>query len=196
MTTCGATAATAATERARLFVAIPSTAAVRERCAAVADALRAAGYAAKWIPPANYHLTVAFLGSVGRERIAEIAAVARAVAEAHQPFTLRLDALGAFPNARRPRVIWLGSSGESLPFGALATAVRDVFGRLGFVFTDDAVPHLTLARADASVPLPAVPVAAIPLTVTELVLYESVQTGGSPRYDALERFPLATGARS
>ena len=66
----------------------------------------------RWVDPANLHATLAFLGDVADTDLAE---VCRAVAEAAAGFAaieLRLEGLGAFPDARRPRTLWVGLTGR------------------------------------------------------------------------------------
>src|SRR3712207_4852247 len=69
---------------------------------------------ARWVAPTHFHATPAFLGDVPDT---DLDVVCRAVAEASvgfDPFELRLEALGVFPNPTRPRVVWVGLGGPGL----------------------------------------------------------------------------------
>ena len=92
---------------ARTFLALAPDAALRERLAALGARLRVHfPYAAlRWSVPANYHLTLVFLGRVALADIARIRVCVAPVAAALQPFRFRLGAVRAFPSARSPRVI-------------------------------------------------------------------------------------------
>ncbi|MEA2689972.1 MAG: 2,3-cyclic 3-phosphodiesterase, partial [Candidatus Eremiobacteraeota bacterium] len=92
--------------RRRLFVAADLDDTARAACASVAERLRAKRWFGKWVPPENYHLTVAFLGGVDDERVAEILAALRAVAPRIAPVEVPLDTVGAFSSERKPRVAW------------------------------------------------------------------------------------------
>ena len=163
-------------------------------CARVADGLRAAGWPARWVAPENYHLTVAFLGGVDDERIAEVVAAARGAAASVRAFHVPLDTAGAFPNARRPRVAWIGPAAVVPGFGALCEAVRGPLAALGFTFQEHADAHVTLARSDGRVALPPVEAPSIaPQRIDSLTLYESFTERTGARYVALEHFPLPTG---
>src|SRR5512133_1298710 len=100
----------------RLFVALDPTEAVRRRVSAAVAALRrTAGRAAdevRWTAAEGLHLTLQFLGAVPEERIAELDAAVRAAAASSPPLQLELRGAGGFPNARRPRVVWLGIQGD------------------------------------------------------------------------------------
>ena len=95
----------------RLFVAVTLDAGVREEVGVVIRELaRARAFestSVKWVRPANLHLTLQFLGEVGRGRIEDITAALRK-AWRQGRFHASLTDVGAFPPTGRPRVVWLG----------------------------------------------------------------------------------------
>ena len=58
--------------------------------------------------PGDVHLTLRFLGDVKAEKIKELSGRMRSL-EGHRPFSVSMRGLGAFPNIRDPRVIWIGA---------------------------------------------------------------------------------------
>jgi 2'-5' RNA ligase len=92
----------------RVFIAVRLPAAVRRSIAAIGTELECGGIAAKWVPPANIHLTLKFLGEQGRERLAGIRSALVEIASETSPIELQLRNIGAFPSPRRPRAIWVG----------------------------------------------------------------------------------------
>src|SRR5690606_8317778 len=120
----------------RLFVAIdlpgPLKDNLRDLQGRLCSALGPAARAARWVDPAGTHLTLAFLGNVDAGRVGEIDAALRAPAAASPPFELRTAALGAFPNARRPRQLWLGVEGDLHQLGELQDRVVGALEPLGF----------------------------------------------------------------
>ena len=68
-----------------------------------------------WTDPAQWHLTLAFCESVDTWRIDEFAERLESGARRHAPFRLRLAGAGAFPSVDRPRVLWAGVRGASVP---------------------------------------------------------------------------------
>ena len=101
---------------------------------------------ASWVQQANYHVTVRFLGEIDPATTVDLDRICRDVARAFDPFEIRLDCVGAFPNAERPRVLWVG--GETPPvFVELVHALNDRLTAIGFERERKrAVAHVTVAR--------------------------------------------------
>jgi len=187
----------------RLFVALEPTDPVRRRLATTAaDLKRSAGRAAdevRWVQAENVHLTLQFLGAVPDERVAAVEAAVREAAAGSRVLSLEVKGAGGFPNARRPRVVWVGLQGD-LP--ALAALVQDLGRRLAPLgFAPEArpfSPHLTLGRAREGRGAPGLAGAlaeaaqgeGAPWRAAEVVLFESHLSPRGPRYEALARAPL------
>ncbi len=187
----------------RLFVALEPPEPVRRRLAAVSEGIRrAAGKAAgdvRWVADENLHLTLQFLGAVPEERVAAVQGVLAAAATSARPILLEVKGAGGFPNARRPRVVWLGLSGEVAELAHLAADLGRRLAPLGF--PPEARPfaaHLTLGRSRDGGGSPglggALAAAAggegLPWRAAELVLFESHLSPRGPRYQAVQRAPL------
>lgn len=101
----------------------------------------------RWVTSEGMHLTLKFLGEVGDELAEGVATALDRVADPVRPFEVAVRGFGAFPNARRPRVVWAGI--EPVPaLELLQDGVERAMTELGFepegrVFR----PHLTLGRA-------------------------------------------------
>ena len=183
--------------RHRLFIAADIDDAARAACARIAETLRAQDWAARWVAPENYHLTVAFLGGVDDERVAGLTAAARDAAASLRAFDVPLEIVGAFPNARKPRVAWIGAAYAVPAFGALCDTVRRPLAALGFTFDPHSDPHVTLARSDGRVALPAADSPQIaPQRIASVALYESFAGRMGARYVALDRFPFEASSDS
>lgn len=115
------------TEHLRLFVALPAPDEVRQKIAAAQEVLKAAipRQCARWTSPEQFHLTLRFLGNVEARRVNELAAALGSIAGQAARFTLRAQGIGFFPNAKNPRVIWVGVREESDAFEALWRRVQD-----------------------------------------------------------------------
>ncbi len=144
-------------ERVRAFIALRLDAAVEEAIAALIERLRAPQNdirpqnhiredGIRWVQRANFHLTLFFLGpALARERLAPIADALGAIAEATAPFEIAARGVGVFPNAARPRVVWVGLDGDELL--TFAARVAETAARCGFAPERRAYsPHLTIGR--------------------------------------------------
>ena len=187
----------------RLFVALEPSEAVRRRIAARADAIRqAAGRAAsdvRWVAEANLHLTLQFLGAVPEERVDSVRAAVEATAAAAAALSLEVKGAGGFPNARRPRALWLGLAGDVDALAALAAGLGRRLAPLGFPPESRPFsPHLTVGRARDGRGAPglggALAAAALEEGVAwraaELTLFESHLSPRGPRYEAVLRARL------
>lgn len=125
----------------RAFLAIPLPTNLCEELAAVGRSI--AGLRAQKAP--TIHLTIRFLGEV--EDPEPVAAAAAEVAARHAPFDVSLKGVGAFPDARRPRVVWVGLGEGAGAAAALAKDIDDAVVALGFPREERPwSAHITLGR--------------------------------------------------
>ncbi len=135
----------------RLFVAVELPEEVRQVLDKVIREMtgHAGARHVRWVNTHQAHLTVKFLGDAPESSVAALQRALSGVAGQASPFALTLAGVGAFPDCRRPRVIWVG-----LDAGEDAAAVRDLHGglerdlaRLGYAAENRPFsPHLTLGR--------------------------------------------------
>ena len=130
----------------RCFVAIPLPKEVKDEAARIQKELRSLDLHAKWVEFDNLHVTMKFLGEVREEDLDKAKQIVSGVSSFAKTFSLRLFGLGAFPDVRRPRVLWLGISPRDNP----ATIIRyleDGFLSIGIPKEKrEPHPHITLAR--------------------------------------------------
>jgi 2'-5' RNA ligase len=180
----------------RLFVAIDVPDDVRDVVDHAVGPLRERFPTGRWVPVANQHVTVKFLGSTPPERVPVVLERVTEVASRHAPFTTRAARLGAFPSARRAKVLWVGlddADGRSAEIaGDLDVALApELAARDDRPFT----PHLTIARFDPAVRLEEdvteLGVESRAFVVDRLTVYRSHLGGGAPRYEPLDTVRLA-----
>jgi 2'-5' RNA ligase len=178
----------------RLFLGIPLVPAARDE---LSDQLRGAlpaGLPGRAVPPANWHLTLRFLGATEPGAAEGIRAELSAAALGPS-FLLGLRELGAFPRAARATVIWLGASDGADELRRLARTVDDALARAGTPREERPFSaHLTLARlprpADVRGLLAGGSGIAVRMRVEEAVLFRSHLGNGPPRYEPVLRLPL------
>lgn len=185
---------TRAGERWRLFVATPVP---HERLATLGRAtehLRERWPDARWIPAADQHVTLRFLGATPLDLIAPLGEVLQALAATARLEEISLRGFGAFPTAARARVLWAGIDDPAGLLSGLAHSLSDALEGLGFEPEErDYTPHLTLARFRSPVRLGELPShdpAPEPFPVTEMILYRSHTSSKGARYEPLSYYPL------
>jgi 2'-5' RNA ligase len=129
----------------RLFFALPLPAEAKERLQAPVDAARkAGGDGVSFTKLEQLHFTLAFLGEQPRS---DEALEAGEVLRETRTFELVMSGVGAFPNAARPRVLWLGVSAGAAELMEVAERLRTVLRRRGFEIEERKFrPHLTFGR--------------------------------------------------
>ena len=133
----------------RTFVAIELPAPVQSQLAELIGVLQrqwSAG-SVRWSRPEGIHLTLRFLGDTRPDQVAGLGEGLDRIATAQKPFELALGELGAFPNAGRPRVLWVGVEDPQGCLRPLQRSVEELARSLGWEMERQAyVPHLTLGR--------------------------------------------------
>ena len=137
--------------RAFIAVEIPPEIhqAIEEETAPVRAALNKS--LVRWVPAANTHLTLKFLGDVSPANVEMLTQMLGVEANQHQTFEMKFEGLGAFPNPKRPRVIWIGIQAPA-ELEALQHGIEAAAAILGYpVEKRPFSPHLTIGRVKQNV---------------------------------------------
>jgi 2'-5' RNA ligase len=103
----------------------------------------------RWVRPQGIHLTLKFLGDTPLDRLPPIRAALHAVAANAPAFTISVGGAGCFPNARRPRVVWIGIDEPQGRLARLHSAIEEALDNAGFPPEGRPFkPHLTLGRVN------------------------------------------------
>ena len=132
--------------RLRAFIAIRPSGDLRKACSEVIEA--GCGLPVRWTRPESVHLTLKFLGGVPAGAIPGIHQALRQTAEGSPAFSVVARGLGCFPNATRPRVLWMGLDDPRRELLQLQRRIESALAALGIPPEERPFrPHLTLARA-------------------------------------------------
>jgi 2'-5' RNA ligase len=157
-------------------------------------------WGARWIEPADYHITLRFIGDIEERLANEIGYLLERVASA--PFTIRLKGVGAFGGSE-PREIH-AKVAESVELRRLQNAHEKLCQTLGLAaegrkFT----PHVTLARlrgADMGEVQAFIARQNLlhtrPFEVGRFVLFSSRPSRGGGPYGVVQSFDLEAAARA
>ena len=180
----------------RLFIAVFPPADVQGAAYRAADPLRPGHDAVAWVKKENLHYTMRFLGDVDPAGAANAAAAMREAAASRPRFGAVLGGFGAFPSARRARVLWIGMLQGAEPMRLLASALEASLARHGFEPADESFePHLTVGRVrspgDWTARLLDAPTVEARFQVDRLQLVNSVLAPGGSRYEKVDEAVLA-----
>jgi 2'-5' RNA ligase len=182
----------------RIFLALNFSVAVTRKIAEEVERKKGpmaeAGFKVAWVPAANLHLTLRFLGSIDEELVEGVVGACKKVAAQHGPIEARAVGLGAFPSLERPSVLWVGVDAPPA-LSALQEAVEAAMVELGFDKEQRAYhPHVTVGRVKhgrgtaAELWTGTVDCGFCPLN--EIVVYESRTRSAGAEYVARARVPL------
>lgn len=186
----------------RLFIAVDPGERFRAELSTRLDVWRARLPVA-WVRAGNLHVTLRFLGELPEAALPALEMALHGAVAGHAPFVLQPGGVGAFPDLRAPRVLFLQMTSPGGALERLATAVRAAVDPLLPPGAGDDRPlraHLTLARVKRPLlPTQARELAAIdpgpwdPLTIGEVCLLRSVPGRSGPVYTRLLAAPLSGG---
>lgn len=153
-----------------------------------------------WTRPGGQHLTLKFFGDVSTEDVESISHAVQNRLASGWSLNLKVEKLGVFPDPRKPRVLWCGTSGDIEKLAALQKQLDADFGLIGFPKEDRPFrAHLTLTRIKDPREVSGVSEAlakhatfsAGEFSVRELILFQSKLTPQGAIYTRLAAFPLA-----
>ncbi|MBI3640003.1 MAG: RNA 2',3'-cyclic phosphodiesterase [Thaumarchaeota archaeon] len=146
---------------------------------------------AKPVSKENMHFTLLFLGEVSDEIAPKITEALKSIT--FSPILISFNGIGAFPNPRFPRVIWIGvDDTASQNLVKLAKQVEEKLRPLGFKSDKPFKPHLTIFRiknniGDVSKELDKLKTIQLGHdTITELKFKKSILTPSGPIYTDLQ----------
>jgi 2'-5' RNA ligase len=177
----------------RLFVAFDVPPAVRDAAEASVAPWRERFPRAKWVPKQNQHVTLKFLGTTWPRLVPWVHGTVATVAQAHAPVPTRVLGLGAFPKARRARVLWVGLDDTATDLARIAAGLDEALSREFAPEKRAFTPHLTVARFDPPVELEGLEDAELvsePFEIDRIVLYRSHLRRPAPVYEELGAFAL------
>ncbi|WP_066374081.1 RNA 2',3'-cyclic phosphodiesterase [Herbidospora mongoliensis] len=181
----------------RMFVALIPPPAVLAEVERVVAPLREAWPNLTWVEPANWHITLAFLGEVPDQARPELTERLARAARHHEPLPLALGKAGTFTGRSRANALWLAVR-EPGRLSRLAGSIAAGARRAGAGDTDGRTyhAHFTVARTRTHADL-------APLTEALSAFESDFWTAGQAqlfvshlgpplRYESVETYPLGT----
>lgn len=184
----------------RAFLALSLPTEAQRILSALQAPLRHAQCRVAWVREGNFHCTLRFLGEIDDRQRETLGTTLRNTLAPFAPLEVRLDRPGAFPNSRRPAVLWIGLETLKGNLAGIQSACENAAQIAGLPRERKPFhPHITLGRVRDTrnlVPLAAALVAleipavdAIPIPAVSL--YQSTLKPSGPEYRLIVEFPLA-----
>ncbi len=189
----------------RSFIAInfpvATTRRIAEEIGKLSEEARTVGHDIAWVPAANLHLTMKFLGMIEEESVAAIVSRLQRELVARTPFELEARGIGVFPEGATPRVLWAGVK-ASQALGLLQQDLERWLAETGFPREPRAFhPHVTIGRVKTVGTTPLAPLVQSRSELvlgsgraTELVVYESRTRRSGSEYIALGRVAIGNAS--
>ena len=146
----------------------------------------------RWEREENLHCTLNFFGETNEALIARFLPAAQSALRSIDPPELDIRELGTFPNAHRPRILWIGVHDASQRILAAQQALDAIAGDLGMHHEEGRAfhPHITIGRwkkppsrhGDALAPILEGEYAFGLLTIPSIALMKSVTREGGSVY--------------
>ncbi|MFA5145483.1 MAG: RNA 2',3'-cyclic phosphodiesterase [Candidatus Omnitrophota bacterium] len=131
----------------RTFVAIELPKEIKSRLGDIQEQLKKSGADVKWVSPLNIHLTLKFLGDIDDTKLNKINEILEACTKNKGSFKIRVSSLGAFPEIKLPRVIWMGIDKGDNETKGIAKDLEEEFSKIGIPAEDRPFSsHITIGR--------------------------------------------------
>ena len=186
--------------RPRLFVGFPVPATIRQRVESLPTEWGTAGTGVSWSPMEELHVTTLFLGDVPTTDWMLICKAVKTITAEVMTFDLSLKGLSAFPNPRRPRVVYTGVEQGVEELTSLHEALADELISHGYYLREERGynPHLTVGRVHTEDQHEVIAQELTKwstwdggrMTVGELTIYSSEQRRGRYEYTVVGKYPL------
>lgn len=183
----------------RLFVAVNLSLATTRKIADVVSRLQRSGdkeLRVAWVPPQNLHVTLKFLGWTHAETLDAVRDRVEEQTKGRKGFDLGAKGVGAFPNTRNARVVWVGVQDPSGTLGRLAKDIEAAMTKLGFEAEGRAYhPHVTIGRVKEgksveNLVAPYLETDFGSSLIRDVIIYESLTKPSGSEYIVRHRLPL------
>ncbi|MFQ5655012.1 MAG: RNA 2',3'-cyclic phosphodiesterase [Planctomycetota bacterium] len=179
----------------RAFLAVEIEPRARREVANLIGRLSREVEGVRWVPEANLHVTLRFLGEVEDAEVPVLVDEVREEIAAIEAFDATIEGLGFFPPRGNARVIWVGIGEGKESLIRIAKGVEAGLARSGFSKENRPyTPHVTIGRVKRPSPdhrhLDGGSLSPVSFPVAGVTLMESRLSPGGARYTRVARIEL------
>ncbi len=134
-------------KKIRTFIAIDTPPEFKIQAEQIQNELGKINAPVKWEKSTKLHLTIKFLGDTDTGLKEKVESKLLEIVSNRRPFWLRYNGIGCFPNAKNPRIIWIGCNPLSSDLEILQKSIDDACADIGFEREKrEFHPHITIGR--------------------------------------------------
>ncbi|MFA5185477.1 MAG: RNA 2',3'-cyclic phosphodiesterase [Patescibacteria group bacterium] len=177
----------------RLFIGIPLNQGLTTHLQQVWSGVDSGSLNLRQIPPANWHVTLAFLDEIGEDKIETLAELLAQATGSPPRGALIVDRLEAFPKKKPVKIVAHATLVDPESWRDFVQRIRD-FASIVAPELDRKpwTPHISIAKAIKGMQLKPMSkdfteYAFIP---EEFILYRSIQSAAGTKYEKLYTFPF------
>ena len=184
----------------RLFIAAEIPDEIKKELGYLLDDFKRFDGGVKWVEPDNIHITVYFFGDVQESDYNLLDKNLKGLGSVVYPFEVGIKRVSAFPDPKRPRIIWCGVEDSSGMLKRANDFVRSIIMENGINVNRDErefKAHLTIGRvkrmnnkALVEKILEFSEASFGSFVVNSLVMFKSTLTRKGPVYERLNRYIL------
>jgi 2'-5' RNA ligase len=176
----------------RTFLAVEIPCSIRRKIETLIKGLQQENLPIKWVTYENLHITLKFLGEIDENQKKDITLLMNKINK-YEHFSVNLSSIGCFPNAQRPRVLWVGVEKGKDELTQIATDLDQTFVNLGFREEKRFHAHVTIGRTRKPCNIHDVlgeEFKSKIFPVDAIVLFKSILTPQGAVYQVLEKYKL------
>lgn len=147
----------------------------------------------KWVERENLHITCKFLGEINNHQLEEIKKFLSQSFNKNENVKISLKGFGAFPNFKKPRVLWIGVEGEKEKLVNVWKKVQEITTKLKIGEPErDYTPHLTLGRVKIPTEINPdfISYSSREILISSITIYQSTLTPQGPIYTKIGEISL------
>lgn len=182
----------------RTFISFETPALIREKMLELQTELKKSNAHVRWEPESKFHVTLIFLGNIEEQLLLKIITVIQESLTTFTVFDVIYQNLGAFPNNRTPRIIWIGCQNPDGKLQQMKETLDKQLEQFGIQAEHRQFhPHITLGRVkspkgrkDLTQKLESLTFQPMETTITEIAIMKSVLKPEGSEYSILKTISL------
>ncbi|MDP8217035.1 MAG: RNA 2',3'-cyclic phosphodiesterase [Candidatus Kaelpia imicola] len=184
----------------RTFIAIEIDDETRNRISKIQNSFKKSGAEIRFVAPNNIHITLIFIGNIEITKVNEMKKVLQNPISDIRIFKILPKDIGCFPNAKNPRILWIGIKDGVERLIELNKKIKLLLKNCK-ITTDNREyhPHMTIGRIRPSKDISTLETTLLnfpeqrfqQIDVDRISLIKSNLTSDGPRYETIARWVLS-----